>query len=222
MKVLAKEHPALVCVNAGTPVTPNWEIQDYSPGWRVLNAGPSGVFVSDTFFDLAGMTQREKTLFFDAATVQTMGNPLIFEVGGNVPQPGDALNIIDLMTTKSLSDTELINFTIYGNFAQSNAVLTPEETVYARINQFVVDIDTQAWGSMVQVGTHQIGSLKPTASDRIYSYRLVVSGAPFAGGRFDVYAARHLINVDVKEEEDYRYLMRLRRSYELAQNHDED
>ena len=220
MKILAKEHPFLVCTNAGTPTSPNWETS--SQGWRVLSPGTSGLFVSETYFDLAGMTQREKTLFFDAATVQTMGNPLVFEVGGAAPQPGDALNIIDLMTTKSLTDTELLAFPTYGNFAAPNAVLTPEETVYARINQFVVDIDTQAWGSMVQVGTHQIGSLKPTASDRIYSYRIVVSGVPFAGGRFDVYAARHLLNVDVKEEEDYRYLMRLRRSYELQQSHDED
>jgi len=220
MKTLAKEHPFLVCTNVGTPTNPIWETS--SPGWRSIGTGSSGFIVSDTFFDLAGMTQREKTLFFDAATVQTMGNPLTFTVGPLAPAPGDALNIIDLMSTKSLTDTELINFTIYGNFAQSNAVLTPEETVYARINQFTVDLDTAQWGSMIQVASHQIGSLKPTASDRIYSYRIVNVGVPFEAGRFDVYAARHLINANVKEEADFQYLMRLRRSFELAQNHDED
>ena len=222
MKTLAKEHPLLSCNNIGTAPVPNWEIANFAPGWRVLSPGPSGVFVSDTFFDLAGLTQREKTLFFEAATVQTMGNPIVFTVGPLAPGPGDALNVIDLMTTKSLTDTELINFTVYGNFASAGGALTPEETVYARINQFVVDLDTAAWGSMIQAASHQIGSLKPTASDRIYSYRIVVAGTPFQGGRFDLYAARHLINADVKEEAEYRYLMRLRRSYELQQSHDED
>ena len=130
--------------------------------------------------------------------------------------------VVDLMSTKPLTDTELQAFPLYGNFAAPGAALTFEETVYARVEQFVVDIDTAAWGSMMKVSTNQIGSLKATASDRIYSYRIVSTGTPFQGTRFDVFAARHVINAEVKEEAEFQYLMRLRRSYELAQSHDED
>ena len=218
MKTLAKEHPFLVANRAGTPENPVWSVDDGSPGWRLLNPGAnSPVFASSIYFDLAGLSQREKTLFFEGATVQDMLNPLAYNQA-----PGDSLIVTDLMTTKPLSDAQLTQFSILGNFASPGASLTFEETVYARLNQYVVDLDTASWGSLMQVSTNQIGSLKATASDRIYSYRIVTGGSPFVGDRFDVLACRHLLRAEAKEEPDYEYLMRLRRSYELQQEPDVD
>ena len=214
MKTLAKEHAFLIA----TQTEGVWSVGLGAQGWRLVNPGGSSpVFVSDTFFDLAGLSQREKTLFFEGATVQDLLNPIAFNQA-----PGDSIIVTDLMSTKQLNDTELTTFSIFGNFAQPGASLTFEETVYARLNQYVVDLDTAAWGSMIQASTNQIGSLKATASDRIYSYRIVTGGTPFVGDRFDVLACRHLLRAEAKEEAEYQYLMRLRRSFELAQNHDED
>jgi hypothetical protein len=211
MKTLAKEHGIFGASQTGGV----WTLDDFTSGYRVQN--PAGLFISDTFFDLAGMSQREKTLFFEAATVQDLLAPQL--TGG---APGDAIVVVDLMTTKSLTDTEAAAFYLYGNFAGLNSVLTYEETVYARINQYVVDLDTAAWGSMVQVSSNQIGSLKATASDRIYSYRIIALGTPFVGTDLDLSPCRHLLQANAREEPDFQYLMRLRRSFELAQNHDED
>ena len=214
MKTLAKEHAFLIA----TQTEGVWSVGLGAQGWRLVNPGGSSpVFVSDTFFDLAGLSQREKTLFFEGATVQDLLNPIAFNQA-----PGDSIIITDLMSTKPLSDAQLTGFTIFGNFAAPGASLTFEETVYARLNQYVVDLDTAAWGSMIQVSSNQIGSLKATATDRIYSYRIVTAGSPFVGDRFDVLACRHLLRAEAKEEAEYQYLMRLRRSFELAQNHDED
>jgi hypothetical protein len=215
MKTLAKEHSFLIANQTEPGI---WSVGNGSSGWRLLNPGGSSpVFCSDTFFDLAGLSQREKTLFFDAATVQDLLNPIVFNQA-----PGDSVIVTDLMTTKPLTDTQLTSFTIFGNFAAPGASLTFEETVYARLNQYVVDLDTAAWGSMVQVSSNQIGSLKATASDRIYSYRIVTGSTPFVGNRFDITACRHLLQAQAKEEAEYQYLMRLRRSYELQQQPDVD
>lgn len=211
MKTLAKEHGIFGAAQSGGL----WSLDDFTVGWRVH--APTGLFISDTYFDLAGMTQREKTLFFDAATVQELINPQV-----TAGAPGDAMVIVDLMTTKSLTDAQAANYYLYGNFAGAGGVLTFEETVYARVNQFVIDLDTAAWGSMIQVSSNQTGSLKATASDRIYSYRIIALGTPFTGTDIDVTGCRHLLNVNVREEPDFQYLMRLRRSFELAQNYDED
>jgi hypothetical protein len=211
MKTLAKEHGIFGASQTGGI----WSLDDFSQGWRVQ--APTGVFISDTYFDLGGMTQREKTLFFDAATVQDLLAPQV-----TAGAAGDSMVIVDLMTTKSLTDAQAANYYVRGNFADSGAVLTFEETVYARVEQFVVDLDTAAWGSMVKVSSTQTGSLKATASDRIYSYRIIALGTPFTGTDIDVSGCRHLINANVREEPDFQYLMRLRRSFELAQNHDED
>ena len=211
MKTLAKEH-GLFGANQNPPGV--WSLDDFSQGWRVLS--PAGIFCSETYFDLAGMSLREKTLFFDGATVQDILNPQ-----HTAGAAGDSMVIVDLMSSKPLDDTELSNFYLYGNFAYQG-VLTFAETIYARINQYVVDLDTAAWGSFIQVSSNQIGSLDATASDRIYSYRIVAMGTPTTATDIDVFAARHLLKAAAREEPDYQYLMRLKRAYELQNEPDVD
>jgi hypothetical protein len=215
MKTLTKEHGLFGAIRGGTPAVPVWTLQSYAQGWRIQN--PAGLFISSTYFDLAGMSQREKTMFFEGATVQDHLNPQLVAGGA-----GDSIVLVDLMCSKPLTDTELANFYVYGNFANPNAVLTFDQTIYARLNQYVVDLDTAQWGSMVQVSSNQIGSLSATASDRIYSYRIIATGTPFNGTALDLTACRHLLSAQAKEEEEFRYLMRLRRSYELQQSYDQD
>jgi hypothetical protein len=212
MKTMAKEHGALV-MNQNPPGV--WAVDaSLSQGWRLLS--PAGVAVSDTYFDFGGLTHDYKTLMFEGATVQEILAPINF--GGAV---GDSLILCDVMSSSPMSDNELLNFYVYGNFAQRGS-LTFDQTIYARIRQFNVDVDNAAWGSMIQLTDNQIGSLDPTASDRVYCYRLVAFGTPFNGNRVDLLPARYLLKASIKEEAEYEYLMRLKRSYELQQTSDRD
>jgi hypothetical protein len=211
MKTLTKEHQGC-SVNQDTP--DNYSLGSTSIGWRALSPR---IFVSDTFFDLAGMSQREKTMFFEAAAVQEMINPA--HTGG---VPGDDIVVYDVMTSEPMTDAQLLGFVGAGNFATSSAGLGYQETIYGRIRHYIIDLDTAAWGSFMLASDNQIGSLEATASDRIYSYRIFHITAGTSATQVDVYYARHIIRAEAKEEAEFRYLMRLRRSYELAQNHDED
>ena len=78
---------------------------------------------------------------------------------------------------------------------------------------------------MVLLNEEQYGSMSPTASDRVYSYRVVVAagviGGPGATSMF-VYPARHILRAEAKEEPDHQYMMRLLRSYQLQQEPDVD
>jgi hypothetical protein len=210
MKTLAKEH---TFVKLGQTIPNDWDIISGS-NWRKLS--PLN-FVSDTFFDLAGMAQREKTLFFEGAAVQEFINPS-HTLGG----AGDSIIVYDLMTSMSLTDAEILQYIALGNFVSSSAGLTYHETIYGRVRQYVVDLDTAAWGSYVLVSDNQIGSMESTASDRIYCYRIVTIGAPTAATGLVVNSARYLLRSEAKEEPEFQYLMRLRRSYELQQSYDED
>ena len=215
MKVLSKDHGYLIA-NQGPPGT--WAVDPTSQGWELISAG--GVFSSSEYFDLAGLSHEEKTLFFEGATVQNMLNPSYFSAGANA---GDSMIMVDLMCSLPLRPNQLSNFAVYGNFAATPIkTLNLEHTIYARIRQYVVDLDTAAWGSFIQVSENQIGSLEPTASDRIYSYRIIVMGTPTTADRIDVFNSRHMLNVKTKEEPQYEYLMRLMRSYQLQQSYDED
>ncbi len=211
MKTLAKEHQYVV-LNQSPPNI--WSIDTNVGQWRSL--GPLN-FVSETYFDLAGLSQREKTLFFDAATVQEFLNPS--HTGGAA---GDLIVVYDLMSTESLDDDELLQFIGLGNFANSSSGIGFQETIFGRVRQYAVDLDTADWGSFVLLADNQIGSLEATASDRIYCYRMVTIGAPTTASSIVVNSARYLLRAEAKEEAEYRYLMRLRRSYELQQTTDRD
>ena len=221
MKTLAKEHQfvALVRPDANAP---DWEIATQYGGWRSL--GPNS-FCSANYFDLAGLSMDDKTLFFEASGVQTVLAPLANRTGA-----GDSCLVMDLMSTRPLTDTQLLTTIATGNFAGNAATdgqgpLSFEETVYARTQMFVRHVDTSAWGYITMTDENFFGSMEPTASDRIYSYRVVVVSQLTTGTsmtELTIYGARHLLQATVKEEPEFQYLMRLMKSYQLQQFPDED
>ena len=221
MKTLAKEHQNLSLSRAG----PIWTINAASTkgSW---NAVDDTNFVSSQYIDLAGMSMEEKTLFFEAATVQTVGVP-----SANNTRVGDAVTIMDLMSSREITDLQAVLTLVYGNFAGNvndgtgQGPLSFDETIYARVRNYVRHVDTAAWGLLQLTAENFFGSMEPTASDRIYSYRVVsVSNDvdPSATDNIFIYPARHLVQVKAEQEPDHEYIMRLLRSYQLQQEPDVD
>lgn len=167
----------------------------------------------------------EKTLFFEAAGVQTVLAPLANNTG-----TGDSCLIMDLMCTRPLTDTQIQLTISYGNFAGNIATdgqgpLSFEETIFARTQMYVRHVDTTAWGYITMTDENFFGSMEPTASDRIYSYRVVVPSQGTAGTDMDqlnISAGRHLLKSVAREEPDFQYMMRLMKSYQLQQSPDVD
>lgn len=212
MKTLAKEHPLgkFLLSSPG-----NWEL-DSGPAIGYWEKVANTVFVSSTYFDLAGMSMEEKTLFFEAAGTQTALSP----TGTAAAVAGDSLVIGDLMTTSPLTPIEAAQAAAFGNFAPTP--LSFEETVYGRIDEWVVHLDTGTWGSYTLTNSEQIGSMMPTASDRVYSYRVIYLNPSPTETEITVTATRHILKAVAKEESDHEYLMRLLRSYQLQQEPDVD
>lgn len=212
MKVLTKEFAPLYVEKAtGTDYT----ISE-GPGWRQLAPGFGG-FVASTYFDLAGLSQREKTLFFEGAAVQEVLPP-----SSTAATVGNGLVVCDIMCTSPMSDAQASAFALSANFADGSTQLSFEQTVYGRVRVFNMNLDTLAGGYYDVLSNNQLGSLEPTASDRIYCYRVVSFGQANANGIHSLYGARFLLQAIAKEEAEFQYLMRLQRSYVLQQSHDED
>ena len=171
------------------------------------------------------MAMDDKTLFFEAAGVQSVLAPLANNTGA-----GDSCIILDLMSTRPLTDSQVLLTLSYGNFAgnataDGQGPLSFEETIYARTQMFVRHVDTTAWGYITMTDENFFGSMEPTASDRIYSYRLILASQGTESGDMDqlfVYPARHLLRSTAKEEPDFQYMMRLMKSYQLQQSPDVD
>ena len=186
--------------------------------WEQPFAG-AGFFINKQYFDLAGLSIDDKTLFFEGAAVQEIYNPAVYNQA-----PGDSCVVIDVMSSVPLTDIQYQQIVTSGNiFATAGQdMLTFDQTVFLRIRSLAVDLDTAAWGFMVLLTDNQLGSLEPTASDRIYCARMIQIGSPFAADRLELYGSRYLLRATPKEEAEYQYLMRLKRSYELQNQPDRD
>ena len=217
MKIMTKEHGFLI-ISLGNPNT--YTIGDTAGNWTQPYAN-QGLFQSDTYFDLAGLSMDEKTLFFKGATVQQLGNPTI--VSGAA---GDGCLIFDIMSTSPMSADELSGFNNNANFAGITPTVTSgltfDQTVYARRREYKVSVDFAASGSMQLVSDDQLGSMYPTASDRVYSYRMIIVALAGTNKDVTVLGSRQILSAEAKEEPEFQYLMRLKRSYELQNEPDVD
>ena len=210
MKALAKEHSyAIFTYDQGTRTIVFTE----GSQWEQVQSGILDYAVSETYFDMAGMTQEEKTLFFEAIAVQEGSN---YEITGPT---GAKLWVYDLITSIPFDITDWDYRFGLGYSGTRSGALNFEHVLYGRFRLFANDVDF-AGTTPVLVTSDTFGSGQPTNSDRLYSYRIIV---PFGTVTAAVVPpARHLVLADVKEEPEYVQLMRMKRSYELQQSHDED
>ena len=208
-KTLAKEIGALsveLLDGTGTIVVD-------SDGWTQLS--PT-IFVNRQYFDLAGMSIDDKTLFFEGATIQDTTNP------ANSPAAaGNLILLTDVMSNKPLTDQDAI-FVGAGNGNIGPGQLTFDQTIYMRLRTFNIDLDNAAGGYMIPIADNQLGSLSPTASDRVYITRIAILGANNSHGNYGIGPCRYILRAKAQEEPEYEYLMRLKRSYELQNEPDRD
>ena len=211
MKTMTKEFAQLAVQVTGA----SYQVISNEGNWRELPGSP-GLYIASAYFDLGGLTMDDKTLFFQGAATQELKNPTSFPATA-----GNTLQIADIMSVVPLTDTEAGSYVVGANFNVSNSSdLTFEQTVYGRVRVFNIDLDNLAGGYSILLSDTQTGSLEATASDRIYCYRVVYYLG--ADARFDVFPARYILRADAKEEPEFEYLMRLKRSYELQNEPDRD
>lgn len=215
MKALAKEHTQILATYAADPFPGTYTITRGS-NWEQINganATNGAYLVSQTYFDMAGMTMEEKTLFIEAAAVQEGCN---FEMTGPT---GAKVWCYDLITSIPFTISDWDYEQGLGLLGPNNGGLNFEHVVYGRFRLFANDVDF-AGTTPVLVSSDTFGSGQPTNSDRLYSYRILIGTANIT----QVLAppARHLIIADAREEPEYSQLMRMKRSYELQQSYDED
>lgn len=209
MKSLAKTHSyVLFTYDAGTR-TFNFA-EGY--GWEQVQSGLNDYAVSETYFDMTGMTLEEKTLFIEAVAIQEPSN---FEITGPT---GAKLWVYDIVTSVPF-DVSNWNYRFGVGFPQLGTALNFEHVLYGRWRLFANDVDF-AGTTPVMVTSDTFGSGQPTNSDRLYSYRILVPFATVASAI--VPPARHLVLADAREEPEYTQLMRMMRSYELQQEPDRD
>ena len=217
-KLMIKEIGSIV-IDQNPPNVWTIDHSQSGEGWRSIDPG---FVVNEQILDLAGLSEQQKTLFFNGIAQQDLRNPGL--VNGVV---GDQFILYDLISSIPLTDQALIRFLINANFIHNASGLTAnvptfEQTIYCRVGHYIVDVDTAASNSLIPQSINQLGSLAPTASDRLYCYRLLAPGIPTTATQIYAPPVRYVVGVNPKEEKEYEYLMRLKKSYDLQQSFDVD
>jgi len=190
-------------------------------GWQSVGSsiGVSGLMY-ENYFDLSGYELDDLTLVPMAAKLQD-GMPSFYTpaVPANTNQ---GLWVVDIISQERL-DPEVV----CTNIATANN-LPGLSTTRDEFNQLIMcdarfmalDTTIGATTQLVTTTRGQFGSLSPTAVAKLWTYRFVLVGRGIMGidpnDELSIPGTRFVLAANIIKEEELPYMMRLKRSYELA------
>jgi len=185
------------------PEPPYMDITD-GGNWDIIAAdGTTTVFSCSKYYDLSGYNRDSLTSFFQGTDIQEA-----YSVGGTV----DAAIIIDLITSEKPTNPELL---IVANSPPGFPVSTTSmsQVVYGRQRQYVQN--NTVVGFLTMTGAGSWGTMAAGTMDKVHLTRvLIVSAQP--GQTVNCPPANYVTAIIVAEEKELAFLMRQKRSYELA------
>jgi len=207
---LSADHPALDATFDGA----NWVGTD---GWEVLDAAATR-FVHETSIDLSGYSRERLTFFTQSIGLQ---DPGIYVFQPPAASTYNAVQVLDIVTSVPLDANRVANLAAQGVSPGMIGSTVNFETLIFGMYRFFTSNTNIPYPAYQQLERSQrFDSGEPSASDRLYCYRIV---SLFASGPFDpttyvkIPAARQLIGGAFGAETELVYMQRLKRSYELKQ-----
>jgi hypothetical protein len=209
---------------------------DYQP----LPTSIKAYWFSEMKLDLSGYTRDDLTVYFRNSFEQRASSTSLI---WNVDDPSNPLKPFDatfletvILTTVPITPNQLISAAIsapgfnqigiaaldFGNFNR-NHIIHGTNTLWGIDTSFGADALTangEAFCRIIQ--TQDFSSLEPTAAENIYCYRVIALPESYnrtsEKGLSSLFlpACRILLNCMIDKEADLEYMMRLKRSYELA------
>jgi hypothetical protein len=217
MKQLVKQIESMAFIyNAGV-----WEIVQNGGEYELLDpsANSFNAIALNKYIDLAGMSQQEKTVFLQSLRIDLQSAPTATQAVS-----GDAIHYSVLISDVPATRTSFVGPGFaYSDMSMQNCALQLNQT-------WMFTQDTATWTTHPTLWSSvSHGMMSSTASDRIYvsvyAYATTLKIGPGTTSTIDnilIPGIRVVANVEAKEEADYEYLMRLKRSYELQQSFDVD
>ena len=185
--------------------------------WQFIDPANTlqGIYVED-YFDTSGYTLDYLTTMPLQAQFQEAGRWQMQDVTG-----GRILCLDLLMTDRIEGIVPLVadwlgSNTGWPGFPYSNN--EPEQIIYGRLREYIgVTQGTAVSDVLVPVSDMQFGSLGDTTADKIWIYRFyIITGIPGDSAFIRLPGFRPLLDIQVEKESEDAFLMRQKRSYELA------
>ena len=217
-------------------------IQSPSTDYRPVTV-PSGIniaFLSEHKLDLSGYAMEDLTVYFRSSFEQRGGiTSVIWQVDSPTTPliaAETVLSEVTILSTVPMSDDNLVStiFTMPGFIPFNLPGIEPgnfDRTHIIHGSQLIWGVDSVFGGDPFQINgfgysrviqANDFSSLEPTSADCIYCYRLIVMPESYITTvRKGLISAlippkRILLDAMTDKEPELEYMMRLKRSYELA------
>ena len=221
-RILTVDHPSF----AATFRSGVYEL--FPSGFRSISAG---TFVHESTIDLGGYTrQDDMTVYFRNSFEQRGGTDAIFWNFYDAQSDSVIENII--VSSVPFTDNQLLAAQIYspgftpypgggldyGNFDRTHIIHGEYKLYYANSIIGSSSFADPGAATLQALTDNVYSSLEPTAADTLYCYRVISCPDP-ANTQITQVALppmRVLMSITTEVEPELSYMMRLKRSYELA------
>ena len=223
-RTICSEHPPLDATYSNQQN--RWIVDSITPGWTQLSAE---IFYHQQDIDLSGYN-REKLTFYPYSSFEQRGSisgaefnaslttqPYVYDttIISSVPLNTADLSLAAATTAPGFtprSETGLITGNP-GRFDRS-VIIHGQQRIYTIDSTLAV---AGGFNTLREIDRLTYSSLEPTAADKLYSYRIIALVLTRGeGSRLTFPACRVLIPGVMDKEPKLEYMMRLKRSYELA------
>ena len=221
-RILNVDHPPFVISLSGGSYT-------LSPtGFREINRQ---VYVHESTLDLGGYTRQDDlTVYFRNSFEQTGGSDVLF---WNSYDPAiDSITEINIVSSVPFTDEQLerallyqpgftpfvIGTQDYGNFDRTHIIHGSYKIYFANSIIGASAFGNPGLATLQAAKDNIFSSLEPTAADTLYCYRVFAVPDPAQSDitQLGMPPMRILMSITTEEEPELSYMMRLKRSYELA------
>ena len=196
-----------------------WNVSTGVTGWIDIAAG---VFVTQQDIDLSGYAMARKT-FYPYSSFEQRGGFTSGQFDGTLtsqPYAGDVTIISSVPLNNTDLLTALANAPGFTNFSGLNSSFERSNIIHGEMKLYTIDSAMALPGgnnTLKLLGREVFSSLEPTAADKLYGYRIIGVFAVNGEGTSAVFpATRVLLPGNISSEPELEYMMRLKRSYELA------
>ena len=180
-------------------------------GWSTLG---NDVLYYENYFDLSAYELDDLTLVPTAIALQD-GLPYT----SINPNPELQVAIFDIVSQERLSMQE-----VYDNYVTSNGYPSSPKSkqdwtqlLMCNFRLLTIQTDFQASSLLLPATGGSLGSSEPTAVQKLWVYRIVIPVlTDLTGLTITIPPTRFVLGADIVKEDELPYMMRLKRSYELA------
>lgn len=180
--------------------------------WEQAN---NNCFIARSYYDLSGYTRSELTSFYAGVDIQEQ-----FGTHGTL-----ASHVVDLITTEHLSTVQITN--AHPDFATSTAdlpgflrsVFDMNQVVYGRCRTYNTTMSAVAvpLTQISQFSTAMWGTCSAATADKVHLTRIIYTAEVLVPHATVTVPPSDYVTSIVVGEEDYKsFIMRQKRSYELA------